>query len=82
MEGQQSFSSEKQYILRSLTCWFSFWFYMILHAYACEHFVTHEFVFTCVYSIPKLLSLLTFLFIFDHSSYLKNYHIFHYDLFY
>jgi hypothetical protein len=37
------------------------------------------------YSIPKLLSLLTFLFIFNHSSYskkLKFYHRFCYNLFY
>jgi hypothetical protein len=33
------------------------------------------------YSIPKLLSLLIFLFIFDHSFHLKNYHIFYYNLF-
>jgi hypothetical protein len=36
-------------------------------------------------SIPKLLSSLTFLFIFDHSSYSENfkiYHKFYYDLFY
>jgi hypothetical protein len=37
------------------------------------------------YSVPKLLSLLIFLFIFDHSSYSKKIKIYHrccYDLFY
>jgi hypothetical protein len=39
----------------------------------------------CSQIVSKLLSLLTFLFIFDHLSYsknLKNYHIFYYNLFY
>jgi hypothetical protein len=43
------------------------------------------FLFARYYSISKLLSLLIFLFIFDHSSYskfLKKYHIFCYNLFY
>jgi hypothetical protein len=34
------------------------------------------------YFISKLVSLLIFLFIFNYLFYLKNYHIFYYDLFY
>jgi hypothetical protein len=58
---------------------------MVLKLKAVEHIFFLLFDDSMYYSIPKLLSLLIFLFMFDHSSHskkLKSDHIFYYDLFY